>query len=115
MATEEIEAPEGFNEVDSGPSGEDDPETVKLSPGESFQGTVLEQRDVGYNGLIVFKDLDDGEKRQFWHNGQTRSRFDEAEVDTGDDVMIANTGESRTYTDDDGTEQQYDVYKVYVR
>jgi hypothetical protein len=114
MATEEAEAPEGFTEVDSNSDNDGDTPTVELSPGESLTGIVLELRDVGYNGLMVFRDDDDGDRKEYWLNGQVASRFDAADVEPGDEVHIVKTTEERTY-EDDGEEVPYNVFKVYVK
>lgn len=116
MATEQPEAPEGFTEVDSTPDDTDEIPTTELSPGESFTGLVLERNpELGFNGMVIYKDTDADERRRWWHNGQTRSRFDEADVEPGDEVHVVKTSEEATYEDDDGEEVPYNLFKVYVK
>ena len=116
MAAKELPSIEDMTEVES-PSNysDDNAEWCELDDGESVVGEIRALNyDAGSYGTGMYQIAPAiGQLENYWLNNQIRARFKSAEVSEGDVVGVHNTGETRSFVDDDSGETvEYTVYKV---
>lgn len=97
MATDELQAPDGF--ADAAPEPTTDEPTIELSPGETLHGIVLETREGDGNYgpwcQLRIKDRDRDQTVKYFAKDEAKRAFFGGNLEEGDDVWIAKSTEER--------------------
>lgn len=93
---------------------DEDVEQIRLEPGENVVGEIRQvHTGLGdYNSTLLYIARGLGDVVKLWSNRQIDAQMQAADLGEGDVVGIAKTEETATFTDDDGTKQEYHIFEV---
>lgn len=115
MAAQDTPAFDDLETVEADDDSDDyETEWLELDPGESVVGELrsINPNCGQYNTTVLELARGLGDVVTMWSNGQIDRALDANDLGEGDVVGIIHTEESRTFTDDDGEETEYDLWEV---
>jgi len=115
MATGETPAWEDLDPVETDDENDDyDTEWLDLDPGEIVVGELraVKPNCGKYDTTVLEIARGIGDVVTMWSNGQIDRVLQQKDLGEGDVVGIKHTEETRTFTTEDGDEQEYDLWEV---
>jgi hypothetical protein len=114
MATQETPSFDDLEPVDNSTSDDYDSEWIDLEPGESVVGEIRELTpNCGkYDTTVIELARGIGDVVAMWSNSQIDNALDDNDLGESDVVGIKHTEQTSTFTNEDGEEQEYDIWKV---